>query len=126
MITRVAPASAAGSQRESRAADPAAAGRVTTSPGASSEVRTPSPVGRAAGSGTGIASPGSTSRPTPEPAGTAKPQSSSRWACSAKGTGSRSACIRLTTSRRPSRSAATTKVCRAASVNPVFPPSVPG
>ena len=34
--------------------------------------------------------------------------------------------ITLTTSRRPSRSAAVTNVCRAASVNPVLPPRSPG
>jgi hypothetical protein len=72
-------------------------------------------------------SPGSTSRPRPDASGAvAKPQSSSRVAWSSSDTGRRSACMRLTTSRRPSRSAAATKVCRAASVNPVLPPSVPG
>lgn len=34
--------------------------------------------------------------------------------------------MRLTTSRRPSRAAAATNVCRAASVKPVLPPRVPG
>jgi hypothetical protein len=81
----------------------------------------------AVGGATRGTSPGSTSRPAPEASrGVAKPQSSSRVAWSSSCTGRRSACIRLTTSRRPSRSAAATKVCRAASVNPVFPASVPG
>ncbi len=72
-------------------------------------------------------SPGSTSRPSPEASGAVlKPQSSRFLACCSSGTGRRSACMRLTTIRRPSRSAAATKVCRAASVNPVLPPRVPG
>jgi hypothetical protein len=72
-------------------------------------------------------SPGSTSRPSPEASGAVlNPQSSRFMACCSSGTGRRSACMRLTTSRRPLRSAAATKVCRAASVNPVLPPRVPG
>jgi hypothetical protein len=79
------------------------------------------------GGGTAGTSPGSTSRPTPDASrGMANPQSSNWVAWSSSFTGRRSACIRLTASRRPSRSAAATKVCRAASVNPVLPPSVPG
>jgi hypothetical protein len=69
----------------------------------------------------------STSRPTPAVAGgVAKPQSSSSAAWSAARSGTLSVPITLTTSRRPSRSAAVTKVCRAASVNPVLPPRLPG
>jgi len=96
---------------------------------ASWELRVPS-AGEGAGRVTAAAStstsPGRTRVPTPPPAGVAKPQSSSRSACSVVDTGYRSVCMRLTTSRRPSRSAAATKVCRAASVKPVLPPSVPG
>ena len=58
--------------------------------------------------------------------GAAKPQSSSRRAWSAARSGRLSVSMTLTTSRRPSRSAAATKVCRAASVKPVFPPRLPG
>jgi hypothetical protein len=79
------------------------------------------------GAATGETSPGSTRRPRPDASrAVANPQSSRRVACSSSCTGRRSACIRLTTSRRPSRSAAATNVCRAASVNPVLPASVPG
>ena len=68
-----------------------------------------------------------TRTPTPAvPAGTEKPQSSSRAAWSAARRGVLSVSMTLTTSRRPSRSAAVTNVCRAASVKPVFPPRSPG
>jgi hypothetical protein len=91
-------------------------------------------IGGAVDSGTLVAvgtvagtSPGSTSSPTPStPSGSAKPQSSRSLAWSAARSGRFSVFITLTTSTRPSRSAAPTNVCRAASVNPVFPPIVPG
>ncbi|WP_198598180.1 hypothetical protein, partial [Blastococcus atacamensis] len=68
----------------------------------------------------GSRSPGRTSRPTPGvPGGTVNPQSSSSAAWSAARSGTFSVSSTLTTSRRPSRSAAVTNVCRAASVNPV-------
>ncbi|KQS73467.1 hypothetical protein ASG41_02115 [Modestobacter sp. Leaf380] len=107
--------------------DAADAGLGATASSADSE---PSAGVAAEGSATGSVSPGSTRRPScgfpASPPGVAKPQSSRRSACSVVETGKRSVCIRLTTRRRPSRSAAATKVCRAASVNPVFPPRVPG
>ncbi|GAA3154600.1 hypothetical protein GCM10010531_02070 [Blastococcus jejuensis] len=74
-----------------------------------------------------VRSSGRTSVPTPSVlSGSAKPQSSSRAAWSAARSGTFSVFITLTTSTRPSRSAAPTKVCRAASVKPVLPPSAPG
>jgi hypothetical protein len=72
-------------------------------------------------------SPGSTSSPIPSTSsGRAKPQSSRSLAWSAARSGLFSVFMTLTTSTRPPRSAAPTNVCRAASVNPVFPPIVPG
>ena len=77
----------------------------------------------AVGAAVGARSPGETRTPMPSvPAGTAKPQSRSSAAWSAARKGVFSVSMTLTTSRRPSRSAAVTKVCRAASVKPVFPP----
>jgi hypothetical protein len=89
----------------------------------------PAGVGAAAedGAGAGTSAAEDTSRPTPpSDGGTVKPQSSSTAAWSAARSGTFSVPMTLTTSRRPSRSAAVTKVCRAASVNPVLPPSPPG
>jgi hypothetical protein len=84
------------------------------------------PAGPAAGAASRAASAGSTSVPTPwVPGGTENPQSSSSAAWSAARIGTLSVSITLTTSRRPFRSAAVTKVCRAASVKPVFPPRSP-
>lgn len=72
-------------------------------------------------------SDGCTRCPTPwTPGGTANPQSSSRAACWGACSGRFSVSIRLTTSRRPLRSAAVTNVWRAASVKPVLPPRSPG
>ena len=60
--------------------------------------------------------------PTPRRSGRAKPWSSSALACSYIGTGRCSPRMSTTTSRRPLRSAAPMKVCRASSVKPVLPP----
>jgi hypothetical protein len=74
-----------------------------------------------------VRSDGRTSVPTRRaPDRTANPQSSSRAAWSAARSGTFSVFITLTTSVRPPRVAAVTKVCRAASVKPVLPPRSPG
>ncbi|PZS02252.1 MAG: hypothetical protein DLM59_13505 [Pseudonocardiales bacterium] len=65
----------------------------------------------------GGADPGGTRVPTGGvPCGSAKPHVSRDAACRHIGTGDCSPCISVTTSRRPPRPAAATKVCRAASV----------
>jgi membrane protein len=83
--------------------------------------------GAAAGAVVGGTGGPSTSSPSgATPAGRANPRSSSAATCRVIGTGDCSPRTTATASRRPSRSAAPTKVCRAASVNPVLPPSARG
>jgi hypothetical protein len=119
-MTTAPTARATGSSGESR---PSGASAAVTSPGPIERPAAGSPVVPVAAA---AARPGSTRVPTPSiPAGTAKPQSSSSTAWSAARSGAFSVSIRLTTSRRPFRSAAVTKVCRAASVKPVFAPRSP-
>ena len=94
-------------------------------------VRSPATAGRrggrvATGAGGGAGGP-STSSPTGAvPGGSAKPEVEQRRDLRRHRDGACSPRTTATTSRRPSRSAAPTNVCRAASVNPVLPPSAPG
>ncbi len=127
-MTRTVLPTASGTSGEEPSDDGAAAGRSGGAAGAARVAGAAGDDGALVGEGTVAGtSPGSTSSPTPSTSpGRAKPQSRRSRAWSAARRGTFSVFMTLTTSTRPPRSAAPTKVCRAASVNPVFPPIVPG